>query len=92
MGWSIAIALPVASAPDGTTDDGLPGKEGAFLACAFWLIDNLSYLGRVDEARERFEALLRFASPLGLFAEEVDPSQRRAAGQLSAGVHAHRPD
>ncbi|HEY7350618.1 MAG TPA: glycoside hydrolase family 15 protein [Ktedonobacterales bacterium] len=61
------------SEPDGTTDDGLPGKEGAFLACAFWLVDNLCYLGRTDEARERFEGLLRFASPLGLFAEEVDP-------------------
>ncbi len=62
-----------ASAPDGTTDDGLPGQEGAFLACAFWLIDNLCYLGRIDEARERFESLLHFASPLGLFSEEVDP-------------------
>jgi GH15 family glucan-1,4-alpha-glucosidase len=66
--------------PDGTTDDGLPGKEGAFLACAFWLIDNLCYLGRVDEARERFEGLLRFASPLGLFSEEVDPESGAQLG------------
>ncbi|HEY7358566.1 MAG TPA: glycoside hydrolase family 15 protein, partial [Ktedonobacterales bacterium] len=58
---------------DGKNDDGLPGKEGAFLACAFWLVDNLCYLGRTDEARERFEDLLHFASPQGLFAEEVDP-------------------
>jgi GH15 family glucan-1,4-alpha-glucosidase len=57
----------------GTTDDGLPGKEGAFLVCTFWLIESLCYLGRVDEARERFEQLLGFASPLGLFSEEVDP-------------------
>lgn len=56
-----------------TTNDGLPGKEGTFLVCTFWLIECLCYLGRVDEARERFEQLLKFASPLGLFSEEVDP-------------------
>jgi GH15 family glucan-1,4-alpha-glucosidase len=68
------------SVPDGVTDDGLPGKEGAFLACAFWLVDNLCYLGRTDEARERFEGLLRFASPLGLLAEEVDPDSGAQLG------------
>ncbi|MGH2516919.1 MAG: glycoside hydrolase family 15 protein [Ktedonobacterales bacterium] len=52
--------------------DGLPGKEGTFIACAFWLIDNLCYLGRIEEARLRFEQILRFAGPLGLFAEELD--------------------
>jgi GH15 family glucan-1,4-alpha-glucosidase len=57
----------------GVTDDGLPGTEGAFVACAFWLIDNLCHLGRIDEARERFEEILRLAGPLGLFAEEIDP-------------------
>lgn len=62
-----------ASKNGGLSDDGLPGKEGAFLACAFWLISNLCYLGQYEEARERFEQLLTFASPLGLFAEEVDP-------------------
>jgi len=63
---------------DGASDDigdidGLPGKESTFLACAFWLIDNLCYLGRVEEARKHFEKVLSFAGPLGLFAEEVDP-------------------
>ena len=53
-------------------DDGLPGREGAFLACAFWLVEALCHDRRVDEARERFEQLLTFAGPLGLFAEEVD--------------------
>ena len=57
----------------GLSDDGLPGTEGGFLACAFWLIGNLCYLGRYEEARERFEHLLTYASPLGLFAEELDP-------------------
>jgi len=68
------------SAAASVTDDGLPGKEGAFLACAFWLIDNLCYLGRVDEARERFEGLLKLAGPLGLFAEEVDPDSGAQLG------------
>jgi GH15 family glucan-1,4-alpha-glucosidase len=54
------------------TDDGLAGSEGAFAVCTFWLIDDLCLQGRVDEARERFESLLRLASPLGLFAEEID--------------------
>ena len=63
---------------DGVSDelgeiDGLPGKEGTFLACAFWLIDNLCYMGQVEEARKHFERLLSYAGPLGLFAEEVDP-------------------
>jgi GH15 family glucan-1,4-alpha-glucosidase len=52
--------------------DGLPGREGTFLACAFWLVEALCREGAVDEARERFEQLLSFAGPLGLFAEEVD--------------------
>jgi alpha,alpha-trehalase len=52
--------------------DGLPGKEGTFIACAFWLIENLCYLGRIEEARHRFEQILQFAGPLGLFAEELD--------------------
>jgi GH15 family glucan-1,4-alpha-glucosidase len=64
----------------GATDDGLPGQEGAFLACAFWLVDNLCYLGRHAEAQERFEDLLRFAGPLGLFAEEVDPESGAQLG------------
>ncbi|HLJ80434.1 MAG TPA: glycoside hydrolase family 15 protein, partial [Ktedonobacterales bacterium] len=66
---------PAVGAPDEqamSAGDGLPGKEGAFIACAFWLIDNLCYLGRIEEARQRFEQILHFAGPLGLFAEELD--------------------
>ena len=51
----------------------MPGEEGAFLACTFWLIGDLCYMGRAEEARELFERLLHFAGPLGLFAEEVNP-------------------
>jgi alpha,alpha-trehalase len=52
-------------------DDGLPGEEGTFLVCAFWLIDALLILDRKDEARERFEAILAQANDVGLLAEEM---------------------
>jgi alpha,alpha-trehalase len=54
-------------------DDGLPGEEGTFLVCAFWLIDALLALGRVEEARDRFEALLDLANDVGLYPEEMGP-------------------
>lgn len=53
-------------------DDGLPGEEGAFILCSFWLIDALVLSDRTDEAHERFENVLEYVSPLGLLAEEVD--------------------
>ena len=54
--------------------DGLPGTEGAFMPCAFWLVQALALTGRRSEAMELFEALLGYANPLGLYAEEIDPS------------------
>ncbi|MDP9070276.1 MAG: glycoside hydrolase family 15 protein [Actinomycetota bacterium] len=54
--------------------DGLPGHEGAFVLCSFWLVDNLAYQGRLDEAHELFEALCARAGPLGLLPEEIDPT------------------
>jgi GH15 family glucan-1,4-alpha-glucosidase len=53
-------------------DDGLPGEEGAFTLCACWLVDALALSGRVEEARERFDALTDYVSPTGLIAEELD--------------------
>jgi GH15 family glucan-1,4-alpha-glucosidase len=53
--------------------DGLPGTEGAFLPCSFWLVQALARTGRRSEAVELFAALLERASPLGLYAEEMDP-------------------
>ncbi len=73
-----AVAVETAGgdeAPNaGRTDDGLPDGEGAFLACAFWLVSDLAHLGRIEEARAYFERLLSHASPLGLFSEELDPT------------------
>ncbi len=61
-------------------DDGLPGDEGAFLLCSFWMVEALALAGQVDEATERFEQLLAYGSAHGLFAEEVDPQTGTALG------------
>ncbi|MBD8908341.1 glycoside hydrolase family 15 protein [Methylorubrum zatmanii] len=52
-------------------DDGLPGHEGTFLLCAFWLVDALLWLGRGEEARTRFQALRAMQNDVGLYAEEA---------------------
>jgi len=62
--------------------DGLPPGEGAFLACTFWLADNLALAGRHAEAREIFERLLALRNDLGLLAEEYDPVLRRQVGNF----------
>lgn len=54
--------------------DGLPGDEGAFLLCSFWLVDNLAYQGRIEEAEELYASLCARATPLGLLSEQIDPS------------------
>jgi alpha,alpha-trehalase len=53
--------------------DGLPGDEGAFVICSFWLVDNLAQRGDVDAAHGLFERICRCANDVGLLAEEVDP-------------------
>ena len=60
--------------------DGLPGTEGAFLACSFWLADALHMTGRYDEAVELFERLLGLRNDLGLLSEEYDPRYGRLVG------------
>jgi GH15 family glucan-1,4-alpha-glucosidase len=62
--------------------DGLPGIEGAFLPCSFWLVQALARTGRRLEAVELFQALLGHASPLGLYAEEMDPSTGTHVGNF----------
>jgi GH15 family glucan-1,4-alpha-glucosidase len=60
--------------------DGLPGAEGAFLACTFWLADALCGTGRTDEARELFERLLDLRNDVGMLSEEYDPARRHHLG------------
>ena len=60
-------------------DDGLPGKEGAFVLCTFWLVDALVLTGELEKAEELLLGLLEHASPLGLLAEQMDPV---SGGQL----------
>ncbi|MEV7137308.1 MULTISPECIES: glycoside hydrolase family 15 protein [Streptomyces] len=62
--------------------DGLEGDEGAFLACSFWMADDLAMIGRVDEARKLFEKLLALRNDLGLLAEEWDPRLKRQVGNF----------
>jgi GH15 family glucan-1,4-alpha-glucosidase len=62
--------------------DGLPPGEGVFLACSFWLVDNLVMQGRGEEARALFERLLGLVNDVGLLAEEYDPIAGRQLGNF----------
>jgi GH15 family glucan-1,4-alpha-glucosidase len=62
--------------------DGLPGSEGTFLICSFWLVDALAGIGRVAEARELFERLLALRNDVGLLAEEYDVAAERLIGNF----------
>ena len=62
--------------------DGLPGGEGAFLICSFWLVDNLAFTGQYERARELFESLIAHANDVGLLAEQVDPASGEQLGNF----------
>ncbi|WP_328544972.1 glycoside hydrolase family 15 protein [Streptomyces europaeiscabiei] len=62
--------------------DGLPGGEGTFLVCSFWLADALHLTGRTAEARELFERLVGLVNDVGLLAEEYDPVAGRQLGNF----------
>ncbi len=64
----------------GETDDGLHGEEGTFLICSFWLVSALSEIGEHRQAEHLCERLLSYASPLGLYAEELEASSGRHLG------------
>jgi alpha,alpha-trehalase len=86
----------------GETDDGLSGEEGTFAICSFWLVSALVEIGEVQRARALCEKLLSYASPLGLFAEEIDARNGRHLGnfpqafthlaQINAVVHVIRAE
>jgi GH15 family glucan-1,4-alpha-glucosidase len=69
--------------PEGSEKvDGLPPGEGTFLACTFWLADNLAMMGRRDEASAIFERLLALRNDVGLLAEQYDPHDGRQLGNF----------
>lgn len=67
--------------------DGLSGTEGAFAACSFWYVECLARAGQVEKAHLEFEQLLRYANPLGLYAEEFDNRGRHLGNTPQALTH-----
>src|SRR5207237_5606740 len=63
-------------------DDGLSGEEGTFTICSFWLVSALVEIGELDQARKLCERLLAYASPLELYAEEIDTYSGRHLGDF----------
>ncbi len=66
----------------GDGGDGLPGREGAFLPCSFWLVNNLALMGRTQEALALFERLRGLCNDVGLISEEYDPASGRLVGNF----------
>ncbi|KAB0494818.1 glycoside hydrolase family 15 protein [Pseudomonas vancouverensis] len=72
---------------DDSQIDGLPGTEGAFAACSFWYVECLARAGQLEKAHLEFEQLLRYANPLGLYAEEFDSHGRHMGNTPQALTH-----
>jgi GH15 family glucan-1,4-alpha-glucosidase len=75
------FVLRYRTSDDGAVD-GLLGREGAFLACSFWLVDCLHMIGRKEDAVDLFERLLALTNDLGLLSEEYDPLAGRLVGNF----------
>ena len=67
-------------------DDDLPGREGAFVTCSFWLAECLAHQGRIQEARELFDRVASCGSDLALYPEEYDSQRRELCGNYPQGL------
>ena len=92
MRWRTGRRRPGLSLRSGAAPDGLPGVEGTFNMCSFWLIEALTRAGRtdpqrLDDARLRFEQMLGYANHLGLYAEQTGPSGEALGNFPQAFTH-----
>jgi GH15 family glucan-1,4-alpha-glucosidase len=82
MSGGLVLRYTQQTGQSGEAVDGLTGREGAFLACSFWLANALHMIGRVGEAEGLFERLLSLRNDVGLLSEEYDPRYRRQVGNF----------